>query len=99
MVLLPTTTFPKLTDPGVADNVERVAVALIPINMLGLVALLAMDKLAVRVPAATGLYVTVRFAVCPAANVAGAVIPDTLTPVPEIASLEIAAASLPVFSK
>ena len=96
---LPTTTFPKLTDAGVAASVERVDVALIPISMLGSVALLVIDKLAVSVPAATGLYVTVRFAVCPAANVAGAVIPETLTPVPEIVILEIAAASPPVFSR
>jgi hypothetical protein len=98
-VSLPTTTFPKLKDAGVAASVERVAVALIPITMLGFVALLAMDTLPASVPAAAGLYVTVRFAVCPAANVVGAVSPEMPTPVPEIVNLEIAADSPPVFSK
>ena len=96
---LPTTTFPKLKDAGVAASVERVAVALMPISTLGLDALLAMDTLPASVPAAAGLYVTVRFAVWPAANVIGAVIPETLTPVPEIVNLEIAVGSPPVFSK
>ena len=95
---LPTATLPKLTDEGVAASVDDVAVAFIPTTTLVSVALLAIAKLAVSVPAATGLYVTVKFAVCPAASVAGAVIPETLTPVPEIVSLEIVAVSLPVFS-
>ena len=99
VVSLPITTFPKLKDAGVAASVERVAVPLTPIEMLGSDALLAIDTLPASVPAAVGLYVTVRFAVCPAANVIGAAIPETLTPAPEIVILEIAAASPPVFSK
>jgi hypothetical protein len=67
--------------------------------MLGSVALLAIETLPASVAAAVGLYVTVKLADCPPANVVGAVIPDTLTPVPENAILEIATDSLPVFSK
>ena len=55
------------------------------------------DSAPANVPAETGLYVTVKFTVCPAANVAGAVRPETLTPVPEYDILEIVAASPPVF--
>ena len=95
---LPTATFPKLKEEGVAASVETLAIALIPTTTLGSVALLVIAKLAVSAPAATGLYVTVRFAVCPAANVIGTVIPETLTPGPAIVILEIVADSLPVFS-
>jgi hypothetical protein len=98
VVSLPTTTFPKLTDAGVAASVEEVAVALMPITTLGSLALLVMDTLPVNVAAEVGLYVTVKVVDCPPFNVIGAVIPETLTPVPENAILEIAAASLPVFS-
>jgi hypothetical protein len=41
--------------------------------------------------------VTVKLVACPAASVIGAVKPETLTPVPENAILEIAALPLPVF--
>ena len=99
VVSLPTTTFPKLTEDGVADSVEDVAVALMPITMLGSLALLVIETLPASVAADTGLYVTVKFAVCPLDSVIGAVIPEMLIPVPENAILEIAAASLPVFSK
>src|SRR5271168_3394957 len=76
-----------------------VAVALRSMTTDGSVALLVMETVAaVRVPAETGLYVTVKVVDCPPFNVIGAVIPETLTPVPENATLEIAAASLPVFS-
>ena len=95
---LPTTTFPKLKDAGVADSVENVAVALMPINMLGSLALLVMDTLPVRVAAEVGLYVTVKVVDCPPSNVIGAVIPETLIPVPENATFEIATAVLPVFA-
>jgi len=97
VVSLPTTTFPKLKDAGVADSVESVAVALIPINTLGSLALLVIDTDPVSVPADAGLYVTVKSAVCPPASVMGAVIPETLTAFPEDVTLEIATASLPVF--
>ena len=99
VVSLPTTTFPKLTAEGVAASVEDVAVALIPITMLASVALLVIETVPVNVPVETGLYVTVKFTVCPLATVIGTVIPETLTPVPENAILDIVAASLPVFSK
>ena len=98
VVSLPTTTFPKLTDEGVAESVEDVAVALTLIFMVGSVALLVSDSAPASVPAETGLYVTVKFTVCPAANVAGTVRPETLTPVPEYDILEIVAASPPVFA-
>jgi hypothetical protein len=97
VVSLPTTTFPKLTDEGVADSVEDVAVALMPITMLGSLALLVMDTLPVNVAAEVGLYVTVKVVDWPPFNIIGAVKPETLTPVPENAILEMEALALPVF--
>ena len=98
--MLPTITLPK---PMVVGDTVRsataadVAVALRPMTKEGSLALLVMETVPLSVPAETGLYVTVRFADCPAANVVGAVKPETLTPVPENDSLEIAALALPVF--
>jgi hypothetical protein len=97
VVSLPTTTFPKLKDAGVADSVDNVAVALMPTTMLGSLALLVMETLPVRVAAEVGLYVTVKLVACPAASVIGVVKPETPTPVPENAILEMEALALPVF--
>jgi hypothetical protein len=97
VVSLPTTTFPKLKDAGVAASVEDVAVALMPINMLGSLALLVIDTLPVKVAAEVGLYVTVKVVDCPAASVIGVVKPETLTPVPENAILKMEALASPVF--
>jgi hypothetical protein len=99
--VLPTATLPKAMEAG--DTVRSgaaadVAVALRLMTTEGSVALLVMETVPVSVPAETGLYVIFKSAACPAANVVGAVIPETLTPVPENATLEIAAGSLPVFS-
>jgi len=99
---LPTTTLPKPTLVGAtvsSATAADVAVALRPMATEGLLALLVIETVPVSVPAETGLYVTVTFAVCPGANVAGAVSPEVLIPVPEIVILEIAADALPVFSK
>src|SRR5277367_4189048 len=93
---------PEIPTPateGVAASVEDVAVALIPITMLASVALLVIETVPVSVPGETGLYVTVKFTVCPLARLIGTVNPETLTPVPENAILDIVAASLPVFSR
>jgi hypothetical protein len=60
--------------------------------------LLVIETLPAKVAAEVGLYVTVKLVDCPPFNVIGAVIPETLTPLPENATLEIAAGSLPVFS-
>jgi hypothetical protein len=98
VVSLPTTTFPKLTDEGVAASVEDVAVALIPITTSESLALLVMDTLPVKVAAEVGLYVTVKVVDFPPSKVIGAVIPEMLTPVPENATFEIATAALPVFA-
>ncbi len=83
-----------------AESVEdvAVAVALRLICKLGLLALLVSVSVPASVPAAVGLYATVKFTVCPAANVAGAVKPVTLTPVPVNDILVIEADSPPVFS-
>jgi len=97
VVVLPTTTFPKVAVEGVAPIVEEVAIALRPMATEGSLALLVMETVPVSVPAATGLYVTVKLVACPAASVMGAVKPETLTPAPENDSLEIAALALPVF--
>ena len=98
VVLLPTTTFPKPTEAGVAESVEDVAVALRLICTLGLLALLVSDSVPVSVPAAVGLYVTVKFTDCPAANVAGTVRPVTVTPVPVNDIFVIEADPAPVFA-
>ncbi len=81
-----------------AESVEDVAVALTLICIVGSVALLVSVSIPVSVPAATGLYVTVKFTVCPAANDAGTVRPVTVTPVPVYDILVIDADSAPVFS-
>ena len=95
-----TATFPKLTDEGVAESVAvvAVAVALRPICKLGLLALLVSVSMPASVPAAVGLYVTVKFTDCPADNVAGAVRPVTVTPVPVNDIFVIEADPPPVFS-
>ena len=54
-VLLPTMTFPKLTDEGVAASVEDVAVALSAMTMVGSVALLEMETVPASVAEETGL--------------------------------------------
>ena len=95
-----TATFPKLTDEGVAESVAvvAVAVALRPICKLGLLALLVSVSMPASVPAAVGLYVTVKFTDCPADNVAGAVRPVTVTPVPVNDIFVIEADPAPVFA-
>ncbi len=98
VVLLPTTTLPKLTEAGVAESVEDVAVALRLICVVGLLALLVSVSIPASVPAAVGLYVTVKLTDCPAANVAGTVRPVTVTPVPVNDILVIEADPAPVFA-
>ena len=97
---MPTTTLPKpmlVGDTVRSATAADVAVALRPMATEGSLALLVIETVPVSVPAATGLYVTVKLVACPAANVMGAVKPETLTPAPENDSLEIAALALPVF--
>lgn len=55
VVSLPTTTLPKLKDEGVAARVEDVAVAVMPITILGSLALLMIDTLPAKVAAEVGL--------------------------------------------
>ena len=98
--MLPTATLPKVMEIG--DTVRsataaEVAVALRSITTEGSVALLVMETVPPSVPGELGLYVTVKLVACPVASVIGVVKPDTLTPVPENAILEIVALSLPVF--
>src|SRR5271169_1522244 len=97
VVALPTTTFPKLKDEGVAASVEDVAVAPRLIARVGLAALLEMETVPASVPEEVGLYVTVRLAIWPAVSVTGAVNPDTPTPVPDHPMFEIVAVWLPEF--
>jgi len=55
VVVLPTTTFPKLAVEGAAPIVEDVAIALISMTTDGSVALLVMESVPPNVPAETGL--------------------------------------------
>jgi hypothetical protein len=50
-----------------------------------------------NVPADAGANFTVNVALCPAVNVTGVVIPETLKPVPDAATAEIVALVPPVF--
>jgi hypothetical protein len=49
------------------------------------------------VPTDVGANVTVKVVLCPAVNVTGVVIPETLNPVPDAATAEIVALVPPVF--
>jgi hypothetical protein len=50
-----------------------------------------------NVPTDCGAKVTVKVVLCPAVNVTGVVIPETLNPVPDVATAEIVALVPPVF--
>jgi hypothetical protein len=100
--VLPTATLPKAIEAGVAVRSATAEVVPVPLRSMtkeGSLALLVMETVAaVSFAAEVGLYVTVKLVVCPPASVIGVVSPLTLTPVPENASFEIDALSLPVFS-
>ena len=49
-----------------------------------------------KVPADVGANVTVKVVLCPAVNVSGVVIPETVNPVPDAATAEIVALVPPV---
>jgi hypothetical protein len=98
---VPTTTFPKVMDEGVAVNADDAVVVAVPLRSTTKDesdALLAIEILPESVPAAVGLYVMVRFASAPAARLAGTANPVTLTPVPETVIPEIVTLPAPVFA-
>lgn len=97
---VPTTTFPNVIDDGVAVSADEGAVVAVPLRSTtrdGSDALLAIETLPERVPAALGLYVMVRFASAPAPKLAGTANPVTLTPEPETAIPEIVTLLVPGF--
>jgi hypothetical protein len=86
-------------DDGVAVMVAVgvvVAVPLRPITAVESDALLAIETVPASVPAAPGLYVTVRLASFPGARVTGTANPETLTPEPEKVIPEIVTLPVPV---
>jgi hypothetical protein len=98
---VPTTTFPKVMDEGVAvsdDDGEVVAVPLRSTTKEESEALLAIEILPDSVPAALGLYVIVRLASCPAPKFVGTANPVTLTPVPDTVIPEIVTLPVPALA-
>jgi hypothetical protein len=90
--------FAKVKLVGDAVKVATVtAVPLSGIDRLGLDASEVTVAVPVDVPADVGAKFNVNVVLCPAANVTGSVIPETLNPVPEAATAEIVALVPPVF--
>jgi hypothetical protein len=75
-----------------------VAVPLRPITAVESDALLVIETVPANVPAAPGLYVTVRLASFPGPSVTGTANPETLTPEPEKVIREIVTLSVPVLA-
>lgn len=81
--MLPTVTFPKLRLVGFDPSTPGA----IPVPDNGMVSAGAFEvtvTLPVTLPAAAGVNVTVKVALCPAVSVAGVVMPLKLKPVPLI---------------
>jgi hypothetical protein len=99
--LVPTTTFPETaTVSGLAVSVPAAVATAVPLKgtpKLGLEAFEVTVAVPVNVPAEVGANFTVNVVLCPAANVTGSVIPETLNPVPDAATAEIVALVPPVF--
>jgi hypothetical protein len=95
--LLPTVTVPKLTEAGVivSDDALPEPVQLAVDGELG--ALLVIVSVPDSVDVEVGLNVAVTLALCPAWRVEGVDKPESVTPLPETATLEIVAAVDPEF--
>lgn len=98
---VPTTTFPKVMEEGVAVSADEAAVVAVPLKSRTTEAsdaLLANETLPASVPAAVGLYVIVRLTSFPPARLAGTAKPLTLTPEPETTIPEIVTLPVPAFA-
>ena len=96
--LVPTTTLPRPSVLGVTVSCPAAAVP-VPdsgIVSVGLEAFEVMVTLPLALVADCGANVTVKFALCPAVSVSGAVIPLKLNPVPLIPTCEIETLEPPV---
>jgi hypothetical protein len=83
---------------GVAVNVAGVtAVPLKGIDRLGFDAFEVTVTVPGKEPGDVGANVTVNVALCPAVNVTGGVIPETVNPAPDSPTAEIVALAPPVF--
>jgi hypothetical protein len=85
---------------GTAVSVPPVAATDVPlrgIDKLGFDAFDVTVAVPGNVPTDCGEKVTVKVVLCPAVNVTGVVIPETLNPVPDAATAEIVALVPPVF--
>ncbi len=83
----------------VGDAVKVAAATEVPlrgIDKLGFDAFDATVAVPGNVPADVGAKVTVKVVLCPAVNVTGVVIPETVNPVPDAATAEIVALVPPV---
>lgn len=88
--MLPTVTLPKLRLDGVDPRLP--AAAPVPDNGMARVGSEAFEVMVtppLALPAESGVNVTLKFAVWPAASVSGVVIPLKLNPAPLIATCEI----------
>ena len=94
---LPTVTLPKLTDDGVIVSVEELPDPVQFAVSAVLDALVVTDSVPDSVALVAGLNVNVALALAPAANVAGTVKPESVTPVPVTLAFEIVALPLPEF--
>ncbi len=94
----PIVTLPKLSDAGLAPRVPE---AFVPTPETGTVsvaseALEASVRFPFEVPEVVGENCTLKFAACPAASVAGAVMPVRVYPAPLMLACEIVRLALPV---
>src|ERR1700722_12000598 len=86
----------------VGDAVKVAAATEVPfrgIDKLGFDAFHATVAVPGNVPPDVGAKVTVKIVLCPAVNVTGVVIPETVNPVPDAATAEIVALVPPVLVK
>lgn len=95
----PIVTFPKLSDAGLAPSVPT---AFVPTPETGTVnvasvALEASVSFPFEVPEVEGANCTLKLALCPAARVAGAVMPVSVYPAPLMLACEMVRLALPVF--
>ncbi len=98
---VPSTTFPKVTEDGVAVSAEVGEVVAVPLRLStteGSDAFDAMETFPARAPAELGLYVTVKVTSFPAAKLAGTANPVTLMPAPEKVIPEIVTLPVPEFA-
>ena len=90
-------TVPKLTLPGATDICGWTPTPLSEIESGEFAAVLTTDALPAAFPAAVGVNVTLKLAVCPADNVTSGAEPLRVKPLPATLICEMLTAELPVF--